>query len=242
MILIFLLTTGRSLNQQTHLSFINLDDALDLLWRKMINRTFLGFLPTQDVVGLCTDGIGLVALVEIKLLEFVLLWGFVRYWSRVLLEFPFLQPDVRKGEDLVLEFWVEDDFIEVFAFVDDLGNLFTTIFTDDMDAAEMHLCIPLVINILQLSNGIGPRVLFLMPLQWIHLDHLVSTLPENINPGISINRHDNPQLQLFICALLIRRELDSWHLISLNDLTLLADFPRMQQLDFLLFEVRGDQC
>lgn len=73
MILIFLLTTGRSLNQQTHLSFINLDDALDLLWRKMINRTFLGFLPTQDVVGLCTDGIGLVALVEIKLLEFVLL-------------------------------------------------------------------------------------------------------------------------------------------------------------------------
>ena len=78
-----------------------------------------------------------------------------------------------------------------------------------MDAAEMHLCIPFVINILQLSNGIGPRVLFLMPLQWIHLDHLVSTLPENINPGIAINRHDNPQLQLFICALLIRRELDS---------------------------------
>ena len=73
MVLVFLLAAGRGLNQQTNLSLVDLDDALDLLWREVVNSAFFGFLPAQDVVGLCADRVGLAALVEIQLLELVLL-------------------------------------------------------------------------------------------------------------------------------------------------------------------------
>jgi hypothetical protein len=68
-----------------------------------------------------------------------------------------------------------------------LRNLFTAVLADNVDAAEMHLRVSLFVDVLQLSDRIGPRVLFLMPFQWINLDHLVGALPKNVNLGIAID-------------------------------------------------------
>ncbi len=242
MVLILFLPAGSGLNQQAHLSVIDFNNALDFFRRKMINRAFLWFFPAQDVIGLSADSVWLAAEVEIQFFKFEFFWGFVGDWSWVLLEFPFFEADVWKGEDFVFLFGVENYFVEVLAFVDDLRNLFTAVLADNVDAAEMHLRVSLFVDVLQLSDRIGPRVLFLMPFQWINLDHLVGALPKNVNLGIAIDWHNYSQLEFFLSAFFVWRELQSRDFVCFYDFALLADFPRMQQLDFLFLQIGSDQC
>jgi hypothetical protein len=70
MVLILFLPAGSGFNQQAHLSVIDFNNSLDFFRRKMINRAFLWFFPTQDVIGLSADSVWLAAEVKIQFLEF----------------------------------------------------------------------------------------------------------------------------------------------------------------------------
>jgi hypothetical protein len=70
MVLILFLPAGSGLNQQAHLSVIDFNNSLDFFRRKMINRAFLWFFPTQDVIGLSADSVWLATEVKIQFLEF----------------------------------------------------------------------------------------------------------------------------------------------------------------------------
>ena len=92
----------------------------------------------------------------------------------------------------------------------------------------MNFGISFIIDVLKLSNWVGTRILFLVSLEWIHFNHLVSTLPENVDSGVVVDRNYYSELKFFLGAFFIGWELKSRDFIGLDDLALLADLPGMQ--------------
>jgi len=84
MVLVFLFSTGCGLKQKTDLGLINFQNSFDLLGREMIYGALFRLLPAQDVICFDCDGIWLIVLIEIQLLQLVLLCRFIGNWSRVL--------------------------------------------------------------------------------------------------------------------------------------------------------------
>lgn len=77
--------------------------------------------------------------------------------------------------------------MEIFSFVDDLSNLLASIFADDANGAEMDLSISLIIDILKLCDGICSGIFLLVSFDWINLNHLIGSLPKDVDSGIVIN-------------------------------------------------------
>lgn len=241
MVFIFFLSTGCRFEQKTDLGLVHFDNSFDFFRREVVDCAFFRFLPAKNVIGLCTDGVWLVIEIKIQLLQFVLFWGLVWNWRCVFLQFPFLQANIRKGEDFVYDFWIEDNFSEIFSLVDDLRNFFSSIFADYMDTTEMHFGISFVIDVLKFSDRICSRILFFVSLNGIDFYHLVGALPEDVNSGVVINGHDDSELQFFLVALFVSGKLQTWDFVSLGYFPFFIDFPGMQQFDFLLLEVWSDQ-
>ena len=97
--------------------------------------------------------------------------------------------------------------MEILPFVDNLSNLLASIFADDANGAEVDFSIFLIIDILKLCDGICSGIFLLVSFDWIDFNHLIGSLPKDVDSGIVINRHDNSQLNVFLSAFFVSWEL-----------------------------------
>ncbi len=109
-----------------------------------------------------------------------------------------------------------------------------------MYAVEVDFRVSFAVDVLQLGDGVGPGVFLLVVLDWVDLNHLIGSLPENVNSRIVVDWHDNSNLDSFLSAVFVGGKLEFWYLEGFGDFTLLADFPRMQKFYLLFFKVWGD--
>lgn len=192
------------------------------------------------MIGLRADGKGFIIGIEVEIFELILFRRFIRDRWWVFFQFPIFESLIRESKDLIRNGGIEDDFMKCLTLVDNLRNFLSPFFTDDMNSIEVHLRISLIINIRKLRNGISPGVFFLMPLNGIHLYHLIRALPEDIDPGVVINGHDDSQLEVVLSTLLVAGELELWDLEGFLDFARFTNLPAVQYLYLLLLQIRGD--
>ncbi len=240
--LILLLSAGSCFQKQAYLSLVDFYYSFNLFSGEMIYSTFLWLLPTQNVIRLSTDRIWLIIWIKEQILELELLRRFI--WNRcgVFLQFPFLQAKIRKSEDLVFDFWIEDDFIEIFSFIDNLSDLFSSILADDVDGTEVNLSVSLIVDVLQLGDGVCSWIFLLTLFDWIDFNHLVRSLPKDVDSWIVINWHDDSQLYVFLITFFISWELQSWYFVCLNNFSEFVNFPAVKKFDFLFLQIGSDYC
>lgn len=123
-----------------------------------------------------------------------------------------------------------------------MSNLFSSILADDMNGTEMNLSVSLIIDVLQLGNGICSWIFLLMLFDRIYFNHLVGSLPKDVNSWIVINWHDNSQLYVFLIAFFISWKFQSWYFVCLNNFSEFINFPAVKQFYFLLLQIGSDYC
>lgn len=180
------------------------------------------------MICLSADREWFVIWIKVKILKFVFFRRFVRDRWRIFLQLPIFKTFIWESKNLIFDCRIEHNFMECFTFVNNLCDLFSSLFADDMNGIEMNLRISFIINILKLCNGISSWIFFLMSFYRIHFDHLIGASPENVNSWIVINWHDDSDLNFLFSAFLIGGEFQFWSLECFLDFASFAYFPAMQ--------------
>lgn len=192
------------------------------------------------MVCFCNDGVWFVIWIKIQLFKFKFLGRLILNRGWIFLKFPFLEAEVRKSEDFVFYFGIEDNFIEILSLVNNLRYFLATIFTDNVDGIEANFGISLMIDILELSDGVCSGIFFFMLFDRVKFDHLIGPFPENVDSWIKINGHYHPNLNILWGAFFIGWKLKFRNFEGFSDFSLLVYLPTVKQFDFLLLQIRSD--
>lgn len=177
------------------------------------------------MISLSADGKGFIIQIKVEIFEFILFRRFIRDRGWIFFQFPIFESFIGESEDLIRDGGIEDNFMKCLTFINDLCNLFSTLFTDDMNGIEVYLSISFIVNICKFSNGISPWVFFLMSFDGVYLYHLIGAFPEDVDPGVVINWHDDSKLKVVLGAFFVTGELELWGLECFLHLACFADFP-----------------